>query len=625
MHTRFLRLLMLVMMLIGGRLQSQTDADSHQRSTQQGLELLHQANEVAQAIKDSSSQIELTCHIAFALASAGDQSDAIATFQRALGIAARSMPIEARISQLNYIAALQLMVGDRSASIASLRLSFESAGTITQAARRDSELADLVRYRAKAGDVAGARQTVAEIASPSRKDYALGEMIVNVLPTRDLTAALEMASGMQNAELKIDALQKIATAQAKGGDFAGSLGTLRQGLTLAAKVARVEGKIQALREIAVLQKGSGDHRSAIDTMQQAVQIADTPHLKARALIDLAAAEREAGHWTKAVLLLRRASQAAAGMKDVSNQAPTLASIASEQARAGDRETAAMTFRAAIAIAAKDTTLGPEAMEPIAKAEGEVMDLESCLQTASSIPNPADRSIYLHYIATAQARTGDLEGALRTESKISDAYAKQQAYEDIADAQIKAGDTEGAIRTSDHISHAFFKFVVLVDAGAAEANAGQVDRANETFRKALTAGLTVEEFARDRVLTHLTQSFADLGDAEGALQAASAIQDPSTKSDALRVVAETQAKKGDGVGALKTIDQCVRLVGANGGHASPQRLRELAWSQTRIGNLAGVLNWSKDQNLCGKGYALLGAAEGMLGIAERTTGVSACKE
>ena len=199
---------------------------------------------------------------------------------------------------------------------------------------------------------------------------------------------------------------------------------------------------------------------------------DNVDTRYHAISGIAAAQAEDGDVVGALLT-------ASGIDDADSHFVALALIAEAQARLGDSRGALQTARSAgapwrdIALLTVARTLAsggyvPEALEAAVEIEDESRrqyvavlttveagNLESGVQTATGIANPALRESAFTAIAAATAKRGDLAEALRIANTLEDSSDRSNALADIATAQAAAGDTDGALRTlrtiKDHLS------------------------------------------------------------------------------------------------------------------------------------------------------------------------------
>ncbi|TAJ98209.1 hypothetical protein EPO44_11930 [bacterium] len=97
----------------------------------------------------------------------------------------------------------------------------------------------------------------------------------------------------------------------------------------------------------------------------------------------------------------------------------------------------------------------------------------------------------------------------------------------------------------------------------------------------------------------------------ALQTANAINIASIKQSALERIAIAQANAGDFKGALQTANSIGNI------HQKTTALRAIASAQAGSGDVKGALAWALNESLpFVKSYALLGVAEGVLGLKPR---------
>ena len=211
---------------------------------------------------------------------------------------------------------------------------------------------------------------------------------------------------------------------------------------------------KALRDAATAQAAAGQFAAAIKT----VELIQLTGWRAKALLNITAAQRKARKAEEAQLLMDKVLAFATSIDDTGDRARVLAQVVEAQAAAGQ-------FSAAIETAASidDAESRANALLDVAKIQtkaGNVADGRMTAQRAGAaawaIQNPSDQAAALSHIASASIDMGDRENAKATiDRAVAAVPSAPQSERDwrwfsaltaIAKAQTKAGQSEAAQRT-----------------------------------------------------------------------------------------------------------------------------------------------------------------------------------
>ena len=278
---------------------------------------------------------------------------------------------------------------------------------------------------------------------------------------------------------------------------------------------------------------------------------------------------------EAMELLSEALSSARRIKNSSDRAEALASIAEAQASAGDTRGARRTVAEALTAArsVEDAWLRAIELASITEAQASAGDTRGARRTvaealtaARSVENAYYRHSALRAIPEAQASAGDIQGALSIARNFEDAWFRAMALAGIAEAQASAGDTRGAQRTVSEalpiarsVEYLFERGFALCAIAEAQASAGDTRGAQRTVSEALpivqsTEGASVYRAAE--LLSAIAEAQASAGDTRGAqrtiseaLPIARSLESASRRGLALRIIAEAQASTGDIQSAL----------------------------------------------------------------------------
>ena len=200
---------------------------------------------------------------------------------------------------------------------------------------------------------------------------------------------------------------------------------------------------------------------------------------------------------------------------------------------------------------------------------------------SEIKPDTVRDGILGTIAEEQARRGDVSGARKTTEAITGGYRRVLTAAETASILARAGDKTSAkifikwaFEQAELDGHQGFE---LMEIAAAETLAGETEAARKTFLRALgTVGPAVLN------QSNVPAAQARAGDLDGAMQTIGAIIDRGAKDRALRYIARTAAKAGNGRKAVEI---------AGGILSAKERvlaLREVSEAQESAGDRVGAL-------------------------------------
>lgn len=293
-------------------------------------------------------------------------------------------------------------------------------------------LSSVARAQVLAGDMDGASATVGEL--DAWQFIGKVAMVRAQVNTGDFAGALKTGDAMWENQPKAEALSAIARAQVKAEERDAGRITLQRARKVA-DLAHLQGVAQQevpgrmvqrsslavlSGEIALTQYLLGDTEAALKTV-----LTIEPDLeKARAFLDIGAAQVEAGKKVEArgtlLSATRAALDAAAVARNVRNPIP--------DGRSGGS-----------AIAAVAATL-----RQIAVAQAQAGDIPEALRTVASIPTQREQEPALAEIAPVQARAGDRKAALETLGRIQGMIDKASALEKIVEAEARSGHEQEAL-------------------------------------------------------------------------------------------------------------------------------------------------------------------------------------
>jgi hypothetical protein len=261
--------------------------------------------------------------------------------------------------------------------------------------------------------------------------------------------------------------------------------------------------------------------------------------------------------------LEKAAAAVQAIKAADEQAlfqkvARLTTVASEQARYGDKAGAAITFGEAIKLSAgiKSEATRAEAMANTGFYQAYAGLIDDARKTADSITHSsADakqdfQGRVLSEVASALAEAGKLDEAVKAAESIPervlripdkngkdvehrDAGRRDYALKLVADAQVKAGDVAGAVTTARKIKDEGRRLYRLSELVIAYGKAGDEPAARKLFDEIRKGMERANESSKSGAWNHeIAMLQAAVGDAAGAMAWAEKIESPEDRAQAL---------------------------------------------------------------------------------------------
>jgi len=288
------------------------------------------------------------------------------------------------------------------------------------------------------GHMAEARQSLAKaLVAASQIGNEGGDVYAFIaaaqLRAGDIAGAKATAAQISWKPAKDSSYRGIATAQARAGNLAEAKATLAQ-------VSGPRCRADAYQELAKAQSQAGDAAGAHQSRQEAINAAsqiDEPSFKKDAFCKIARAQMNARDAAGARQTLRHAKAAAPQINNKDDRSNAYCEIAKLQAEAGD-----MTEATATVAQITNEFQKAEARNSIAAAQVKIGDVAAARATAAQSSSDEFKAWAYSTIAAAQAEAGDVAGALATAAQVAHAGAKVSAYRKIAEQQVKGGDIAG---------------------------------------------------------------------------------------------------------------------------------------------------------------------------------------
>jgi tetratricopeptide (TPR) repeat protein len=521
-----------------------------EQTRQAFLESFREVVRRAMEEKDPGLRSWALLNIAHAQANLGDRGAARGTFEAAAKSALEIADPQRRATMLRLVAESQAGTGDRDGLTATLDLLREKT--------EEMDLSDKLRYRteiarvlAEGGDRELAREKFQEtlelfegfgdndvafvnaVSSANLEMVSVGEFdlalkaaaavpveglsirssMIHIIargtssaPPREaekvLSRALKLTEPLPDDGTRLDVLEKLAVARARGGDLRGALACVDQ-LSVDARKVRVLGPSADVRRANVLGR-------------------------------IAEARAKAGDLKGATEAAGMIGKDARDPSALDPKPPAMSAIAQEQARQGDIAAARTTFDEAVRVA----------------------------QGLESDDIKAER---LGSIAAARAGIGDIEGAFKTiEAIIGDDQRKCLALVAVARVQLKAGRKPEAIATLERASQALGPAGKKANRNKSRGHWNRLDAIRmlaATFAQAGAIDKALNEVeaiddkpSRKSVIATVAIAQAQSGDFDGALKTISRISDVSRSSAIFGEVAKAQAEAGHAADARAWIDK-----------------------------------------------------------------------
>lgn len=424
------------------------------------------------------------------------------------------LPSETNSHVLSEISSVQAEAGDFQGALATAR----RIGTRDEFARSMASyaLVEIARYQAERGDFAAAFQTVETIRSmipktPAEFEPAIANRNFALMAIADVQArrgrsndALKTLDGVSDPRVKVLDLCEVALVQAKRGDERVAAATLHRALAIAERLDD-EFRTWGIRKTATIQADVGDIDAALGAIPKVMKAPE-----------------------KGLLLLH---------------------VSAAQAKSGEREAAAKSFRDGMALLkTADLSEYGSAVEAAAVRHARTGDFWRAIEIVDAMREY--RASVLRSISAEAARQGKTAEALRiAESIADDPYFRADAFREIAIVQAKTEKSAAratfaqAFDAAKGIAIGAGSDVLSLSAlGEAQAKAGFGDEAARSFEEARARAAKYPDKSYGAGLVQdVSRTQAAVGDAERALAAARAQRSPIVKARALLGVAEGLVK------------------------------------------------------------------------------------
>ena len=527
------------------------------------------AIKTAEMMEDVGSRVSALLDVATAQREAGKIEEARILIDKGLALAASIDDAGGRASALSQVSTAQAEAGQFGGAI-------ETAMSIDDAQERTRTLVNVAARQTKAGNVEDARTTIKRAADAAR---SVRDLYTRARVLSDIAVAYVEVGERESARTTIDiataavadrqayyqalTLTTTATVQTKAGNIRAARENIRQATAAAKSIQDSSHRTERLRAIVDV----GIEAAQFIEAAQAAALPIDPDERARALIDVALAQANAGKVEAARVTIEMADDSAKLIKEPFERAYARALIANVRTTTGD-----ITDRTPTDIVA---------------------------EAAQSLQDAYDRTRLCAAVALAQIEAGHLDGAQETinlvddpATQIEDSIKRAHALTLVARAHAKAGHFAEAAATARLIKAVRGQVQALAAIALAQAEAGAVEDARATIsmvaETAKANGLDVQ------VLTTVATVQAKAGMA-GAAQATirDALQDIESRSYRdpgrwLVEVALAQVAAGQSEDALATIDRAVTAMQSGGDSSWAWAITDIARAQTKAGQSEAAL-------------------------------------
>ena len=514
-----------------------------------------------------------------------------------------------RFYRLRDIADEQIEAGDAQAALETLSRAYWIVRDDADESDRSGSLSGIAAAWSRAGSVEAALAIVDEVAEGWRAP-TLVRIAGAQIDAGERAGALSMLSAAlvhvlaePEGLIRNMRLSSIAETQARAGDEAGALRTVR-------RIAKPSERVDALIEVARMQREFGDAARSNATLATALDLASAlapgydrwskidgiidEHVeageltralratgrmgkdngRARALVAIAKSSGEAGETERAREILAEALAIVRRTKDGDVPVYVLLDMAAAQAAADDPAGARTTIARALPAAAEGEDAEERARNFASIAEvlartgdtnGARVALLGSLASASAIEDNMDHAEALNFLSetldeiepTAGARAilsaaADAVGA-REEGFVGEGFFRDMTLEMVSSAQADAGDIAGALQTAKTIYDADFYVSSLIAVAAKQTERGETAAARDILDDALAEVLYWDESVSYLIDLTLMRIFAiqlDAGDEVGGrrtllevVKRASAVAEARERADDYAFIADRLAEKG----------------------------------------------------------------------------------
>ncbi|HZF25573.1 MAG TPA: hypothetical protein VEZ88_04880 [Steroidobacteraceae bacterium] len=225
-------------------------------------------------VKDPASRALGFGRLSTMRSAADDPENAEALLKRALADVRKARPNRARTLALCEIAVAQISRGQKDAARALLQEALQVDSKARVANADVLGLEAIARLQARAGDIAGASATAAQVTDETTRALLVHDIAAAQAESGDINGARATAEALSDARLQVPAWFGIIGVQTAAGDRAGARDSLQTVQERARGLEDLEYRSQSLAAVAAAQVKLDDVLSGWSSFQEAVAAAD---------------------------------------------------------------------------------------------------------------------------------------------------------------------------------------------------------------------------------------------------------------------------------------------------------------------------------------------------------------
>jgi hypothetical protein len=364
-----------------------------------------------------------------------------------------------------------------------LMLARKSASGVDDRDERDFLMGEIGQDLAKGGEIAFAREAFALMVDDKWHDYSTKPFLQNELSARQFGDAQLTVEAMRTVQGKAEALCSLASAQWQSGHHDAGKKALAAAERIYATNKKLLANAEFLEQLSLTQDELDEGARSSMTKREldklsvgTVGVADKVDSswldsESEKLRVTGRTEMQKGNMSAARSSLQHAAKEIETVPRAGDKAILLHMIASDQARAGDREGARNSFLQAADIA--KSLLGIDRdliLRDISREQASAGYVEDSLEVTTKISDIHLKGQALHGIAVSQSEQEGLEVGLKTAEQIQTESEYDMTLVDIAKFLARGTDTQQIYRIVDMVHTNYMKAIALID--AAEVIGGQ---------------------------------------------------------------------------------------------------------------------------------------------------------
>lgn len=365
----------------------------------------------------------------------------------------------------------------------------EALHNISNTYERERMMAEVSAWSARNGDVRTAKNLLAMIFDPAKRDVALVAIAESEASYEGVSRAMQTVALITNQRKQDDAYQRIAMKRAAIQDYPGTEQSVIQ-----IRDKNIKNRTSA--SVARLRVRSGDLATGLQMLKNIGNLS----IEDASLRDLSAELAKLGRFSDSALVSSR-------IRDENEKSFAIETLSVEQAKVGD--------------------------------------LGAALMNVSSIPVDSLRDRGLRKISAYTAHIGEPARARNVAIRIESKGERDKAYRAIAQAAAADGDHHVAFNTMQSISRPGEKALAMVSMARFRLRQGDERQALallENARRAFPEIASVR--SRDRINADMALVYAEGNEPGRSISLADSIVDPRQRDNAFGSLARTLAVNND---------------------------------------------------------------------------------